>query len=81
MRSGPLVEPSEGVEEAVSVKQGEEMKDGDGTMVAGWMLVVTMSLLRTMRGLSSGAFVGLTVAEVTEVMAAVLLMIGLLLAP
>lgn len=50
-------------------------------MVAGWMLVVTMSLLRTMRGLSSGAFVGLTVAEVTEVMAAVLLMIGLLLAP
>lgn len=30
-----LVEPREGDVEAVSVKQGEEIKEGDGTMVAG----------------------------------------------
>lgn len=68
-----LVEPREGDVEAVSVKHGEEIKDGDGTTVAGWMLVVTMSLLRTIRGLSSAAFAGLKVPVVIEVMAAVLL--------
>lgn len=69
-----LVQPSEGETETESVKEDPEIKDGDGTTVAGCAVVVMTSLPRTTRGFISGGFV-----EFTEVTAAVVLTARVLL--